>query len=127
MSRQKMMKALATAHGIRTYTVNLFGYKTASSRKASVIYDKGPGDYPLIGYIQDELGQYIPLSWREDGSCLDPAHNLTDDWPREVNVDIYIGLQNDGSVILSYNPLKPQDFKGIKRLRATIAEGDKIA
>lgn len=52
---------------------------------AQILWDSGSGSRPLIGVLEkNHDGNYIPISWRNDGYHLDPENTS--------NLDIVEGL-----------------------------------
>lgn len=64
-------------------------WRTVNNRKARVLCTDAPGNYPVIGYIENAVGGSAPCSWNLGGlNCINDytPNDLTEPWDEPKRV-----------------------------------------
>lgn len=101
-------------------------YRTRAGKRATILSAGVPGEFSLIGYIEAKNGTITPTTWRPSGKAAVEPNDLVAIWSntREVTIDLYVGLDDSGAAVISYNPPKEGDFIGLRKFTVTVKEGD---
>lgn len=101
-------------------------YRTRNGRKATILSDNVPGDFPLLGYLENKDGIITPAVWRRKGTGVIDIDDLITVWSdiQEVTVTFYVGLDEQGAAVISYVAPKKGDFIGVQKVTVTVKEGD---